>query len=527
MINILVVDDEPISADGISIYLQEHGEDNWAVRTAYNGIQALEIARQRIDILVTDIIMPGLDGFKVQEKIRQKWPMSRCIFLTSVQQIDYVQRAIRSGSVTDYVLKTESEEKILESVQKAVTDQENAIHTQDILEKAEQDILKIRPMLQKELLLSLLRGEYISFSIEKRFHELELELKVEQPVLLIIGQISDEAIAGGSSDIQFFILKSFMEKYFWPVYHFYIVSMSNQRIVILLQNAVLYDKQDVRHVFSLMEAVQQTFRKAGGTISFAVDDIYCSWNELSTHYHSLVAVLERNLFMDEVLVLRNATDELPEYSPTDELHKARVLLENGSYEEAATVLQMIEIPHTMRGRIDLYRKLLKLLIATIDSQEQAEHVYAKIHIPVLQTDDNGWKNTQSEFVSAFRRFAIAENTPSKRMEQTIETVCRHVKENLKDDLSLVRLAELTDHSPTYLSRMFKEVKGVGYNDFVVACRMERAAYLLRESKLKLTDIIEKVGYTSSSYFIRTFRRTFGMTPMEYRNSSKDNNVQCE
>lgn len=231
--------------------------------------------------------------------------------------------------------------------------------------------------------------------------------------------------------------------------------------------------------------------------------------------------------MDEVLVLRNAADELPEYSPTDELHKARVLLENGSYEEAATVLQMIEIPHTMRGRIDLYRKLLKLLIATIDSQEQAEHVYAKIHMPVLQTDDNGWKNTQSEFVSAFRRFAIAENTPSKRMEQTIETVCRHVKENLKEDLSLVRLAELTDHSPTYLSRMFKEVKGVGYNDFVVACRMERAAYLLRESKLKLADIIEKVGYTSSSYFIRTFRRTFGMTPMEYRNSSKDNNVQCE
>ena len=89
MINILVVDDEPISADGISIYLQEHGEDMWVVRTAYNGLQALEIARQRIDILVSDIMMPGLDGFQVQEKIQEMWPMSRCIFLTSAQQIDY------------------------------------------------------------------------------------------------------------------------------------------------------------------------------------------------------------------------------------------------------------------------------------------------------------------------------------------------------------------------------------------------------------------------------------------------------
>ena len=41
MINILVVDDEPISADGISIYLQEHGEDMWVVRTAYNGFAGI------------------------------------------------------------------------------------------------------------------------------------------------------------------------------------------------------------------------------------------------------------------------------------------------------------------------------------------------------------------------------------------------------------------------------------------------------------------------------------------------------
>ena len=87
---------------------------------------------------------------------------------------------------------------------------------------------------------------------------------------------------------------------------------------------------------------------------------HCSWNELSAHYHSLIAVLERNLFMDDVLVLRSTSDELPEHSPTEELHKARLLLENGSFEEAAAVIQRISMPHTTRGRIDLYRKLLKL-----------------------------------------------------------------------------------------------------------------------------------------------------------------------
>lgn len=520
MINILVVDDEPISADGISIYLQEHGEDMWAVRTAYNGLQALEIARQRVDILVSDIMMPGLDGFQVQEKIQEMWPMSRCIFLTSAQQIDYIQRAVRSEYIIDYVLKTESEDKILSAVKKAVTAQENAVHTQDILKKAEQDILKIRPVLQKELMLSLLRGEHISFSMERRLRELEFDFQAEQPVLLLLGQLGDESVTDGASDIQVYVLQNFLEKYLRPAYRFYMLSMSDRRIAVLLQNVNSYVRQDVRHVFSLIEAVQQTFRKAGGAVSFAVDDTYCSWEELSAHYHSLIAVLERNLFMDDVLVLRSTSDELPEHSPTEELHKARILLENGSFEEAASVIQLITMPYTIRGRIDLYRKLLKLLIATIDSREQAEHVYAKLHVPLLQTDESGWKNMQLEFVSIFRRLAGSENTPSKRMEQTVETVCRHVKENLSEDLSLVRLAELTDHSSTYLSRIFKEVKGIGYNDFVVECRMERAAYLLQDSKLKLTDIIEQVGYTSSSYFIRTFRRTFGMTPMEYRNRLK-------
>lgn len=517
MINILVVDDEPISADGISIYLQEHREDIWEVRTAYNGLQALEIARQRIDILVSDIVMPGLDGFQVQEKIQEMWPMSRCVFLTSAQQIGYIQRAMRSGHIVDYVLKTESEEKILEAVQKAVASQENAMHTQDMLKKAEQDILKVRPVLQKELMLSLLRGEYISFPMEHRLRELELGLRAEEPVLLLLGQFGDDTVTGGASDILVFVLNNYLEKYLLPFYRFYMLTMADQRFAIILQKANANVKQDVRHVFSLIEAVQQTFRKAGGAVSFAVDEAYCSWNDLCAHYHSLTAVLERNLFMDDVLVLRSASDELPEHSPAEELHKARILLENGSFEEAASVIGMINMPHTVRGRIDLYRKLLKLLIATIDSREQAEQVYAKLHIPLLQTDESGWKNMQLEFVSIFRRLSASENTPSKRIEETVETVCRYVRENLSEDLSLVRLAELTDHSSTYLSRIFKEVKGIGYNDFVVECRMERSAYLLHDSKLKLTDIIEQVGYTSSSYFIRTFRRTFGVTPMEYRN----------
>ena len=516
MINILVVDDEPISADGISIYLQERGETDWTVRTAYNGIQALEIARQRVDILVSDIRMPGLDGFQVQEKIREIWPMSRCVFLTSVQQMDYVQRAIRSGTAVDYVLKIEGEEVILDAVRKAADVQKNEIHTRELLQRAEEEIREVRPLLQKELILSLLRGTHLPFSLAERFRELEFFFRADQRVLLILGQVGDELSSGGTPDISAFVLNNILEKYFWPAYRVYMVQLPECRIAVLLQNVSSFNEGNARHVFSMLEAVQETFRRAGGTASFAVDDDECQWDALSPHYHSLTALLERNLPMEEALVLRNESDQLPENSPSEALYKLRALLENGNYEEAAAALMQIAMPHTIRGRIDLYRKWLKLLVANADAQENAERIYERLQVPMLQTDERGWINMQLEFAAVFRRFAAEENTPSGRMEQTVEKVCRYVKENLEDDLSLVRLADLVDHSATYLSRIFKTVKGIGYNDFVVECRMEHAACLLRDTKQTLSDIVAQVGYTSSSYFIRTFKKTYGMTPTEYR-----------
>ena len=69
MINILVVDDEPISADGIAIYLAEHGDMDWNVMTSYGGLLALNHIRQRVDILVTDVMMPVCDGFTLHERM--------------------------------------------------------------------------------------------------------------------------------------------------------------------------------------------------------------------------------------------------------------------------------------------------------------------------------------------------------------------------------------------------------------------------------------------------------------------------
>jgi len=68
----------------------------------------------------------------------------------------------------------------------------------------------------------------------------------------------------------------------------------------------------------------------------------------------------------------------------------------------------------------------------------------------------------------------------------------------------------------WLSREIKKCTGKTYKELLQERRMNQACYLLTNSKLAVSDIIESVGYDNTSYFYRKFRERYGMSPKEYR-----------
>ncbi len=92
---------------------------------------------------------------------------------------------------------------------------------------------------------------------------------------------------------------------------------------------------------------------------------------------------------------------------------------------------------------------------------------------------------------------------------------RQIEENYKEE-SLQELAEAQSVSISYLSRVIKQVTGRTYKDLLVEKRMGKAAELLENSRIPVTDIITAVGYSNTSYFYREFKQRFGVTPHEYR-----------
>jgi AraC-like DNA-binding protein len=81
------------------------------------------------------------------------------------------------------------------------------------------------------------------------------------------------------------------------------------------------------------------------------------------------------------------------------------------------------------------------------------------------------------------------------------------------------LADLVNLSGSRLRHLFKQETGTTPAQYLKAIRLKKAAALLRSTFMSIKEIAMSVGLTTASYFVREFRRSYGMTPTEFRKSS--------
>jgi AraC family transcriptional regulator len=89
--------------------------------------------------------------------------------------------------------------------------------------------------------------------------------------------------------------------------------------------------------------------------------------------------------------------------------------------------------------------------------------------------------------------------------------------HLSSDLSLTRLAEVSNYSPFHFQKIFKQVKGETPKQYVIRLRLEIAAhYLIIHNKRAVSAIADECGFSSSAVFARSFKQFFGITAEEMR-----------
>ena len=111
-----------------------------------------------------------------------------------------------------------------------------------------------------------------------------------------------------------------------------------------------------------------------------------------------------------------------------------------------------------------------------------------------------------------------ENALPARM---VEELDNYIRENVSDEISNTEIGAIFGYHPFYVSRMLKDRKGMTLRQYIIAYRLKCAKRLLELSDKSAADIAEECGFTDASYFAKTFKAAFGMTPKEYRAGFKD------
>ena len=121
-------------------------------------------------------------------------------------------------------------------------------------------------------------------------------------------------------------------------------------------------------------------------------------------------------------------------------------------------------------------------------------------------------------VSEFHGKASYRESDSKS-ENLIYLIFRFIEENYTKDCTLVTLSKAIGYEYTYLSRFFKKIVGMSYNDYINEYRISKACYLLTNKSTTVLEISCECGFNSLRTFNRNFKKRLGISPELYRNQN--------
>ena len=102
----------------------------------------------------------------------------------------------------------------------------------------------------------------------------------------------------------------------------------------------------------------------------------------------------------------------------------------------------------------------------------------------------------------------------------IKNICDYMDAHFSEQISVESVGEAFNRTPNYISSKFKREVGKSFTDYLIELRIQKAVSMLKYSDIPISEIAEKVGFSSYAYFSRTFRKHTGKNAGVYRNGQE-------
>lgn len=552
MQRMMIVDDEHVILDGLYEFFMKAELADLEIIKVHSADHAIDwLNTVKIDIVLSDICMPGMDGMELIQEIVDRWPRCKVILLTGHDEFNYAHQAIRNPCVVDYLLKTEGMDKI----RSAVTRTLEMIASEDVEQYQTQwfrdKLPRALPQLQQQLLLDILRRtEGIDRHVlQDEFDAIQLPFRAAQqvaPVILRIESWRDVETASDRSLIRYAVA-NIAEELFQGKAEVKAVDLDPGTIACFVQperdNAMPVAEAEqwvktLRFIHGTMESVQQACgRCLQMSVSVIASNEAVAWPELNYTLNRLrLAVYDRPGLGMEKLLRINVTE--PGASPGGVINRyaaAELLLDylkqrllEGDAEWSGSFRKWVELcgeggPEDPFFRLRLLSGLSGTLLQTLQELGLTEDALSEMDLSKLLhfTIHTGWSEVIS-FYYAFFEWVISKRSASYRHDESsiLSTIHQYIKFHLGDDLSLTRIAQEVSLNPSYLSRWYKRTTGKGISDYILEKKVELSKELLLGTALKMHEISAQLGFSDQHYFFRFFKKTAGCTPQEFRERRK-------
>jgi two-component system response regulator YesN len=510
---LLIVDDEINIRLGLQTMIERKFPDTYSMMLAANGKAALDImTTTSIDIIITDIRMPVMDGIVLINRLQEAEHKPGLIILSGHDDFQYAQEAIRC-EVKVYLLKPIVREELYRAL---IRLEQDLWRKEDIAHKLFVSKQQMLDYQSSQLNYIFLHRDMEREEIEEKLQSIQLE--VFDPGYFIVVVKVTEAGHPVKKDVASFhneaILGEIGEEAYNRAIRFFDV---NGNLVILT------DHQDYGRLLFAQNAEGRHYVFSVGLSERTTGIIH-----LKEAYRQAAQALKYTFLKSYpgYIEFAGIKDKDSVFSvPTASIRRmANMLGTDRDTEMKDILIEILDFKMVNRYDISYIEKISEALnelvfdhvftqygeesIDILKHYKRVGNIYNFSHFYDYFHSVESLLQRLNAYIATMKSVYI----DHKEMKRAI----RYMQENYQTDLDMAVVSNHVSFNYSYFSHAFKEFTGVSFVYYLKKLRIDKAKELLETTELKVYEIGEQIGLENTKHFNRVFREMEGITPMEYR-----------
>ncbi|GGF91225.1 response regulator [Paenibacillus abyssi] len=509
MRTLLIVDDEKNIRLGLRAMIEREYPDVYRILLAADGNEALETTQQeKVEIIITDIRMPGMDGISFIKRIAGFTPKPSVIILSGYDDFQYAKEAIKH-EVKEYLLKPIVRDELFGALGRIEEEITRYEEISGRLQASDQYREALRAATLSNILL---QNELSEAEVAERCAAAGLD---EFDDCYYVGLLkytgSGQELFKGEEFLQREAQKEGTKLVYFED--------KNDHLTLVTEDEGFFQGL-LEHLIGKSSAVFYIGLSERGQGIGRIGSFYkqarhaLKYSLLQQHARAAVIRYDEIKGREQVL-----------HVPVDDIRKLANMMGTDREKEMKSLL--VEL-------LD-FRKFNGVDICSLESIskhlnemvfDRVVHLYGEESVEILKMyrmagNIYNFESLQDYFHSVesllFQLNHYIRNIRSVHVEQKeMGKAVQYIHENYNKDLNMAIVSNHVSLNYSYFSQSFKEYTGENFVHYLKKVRIEKAKELLLQTNDKVYEVSEKVGFENPKQFNRVFRELEGVTAMEYR-----------